>query len=226
MKILLVEDDTKLSGALTEILQGEGHAIEPVYDGIDGYNLAKAADFDAIILDVMLPGMNGFEVIEKLRRDGINTPTLILSAKSAVRDKITGLDNGADSYLTKPFAPSELMAHLRAITRRRGEVVFNRLEFCDIVLDLESMDLSSGDESVRLRMKEFLIMKALMMEAGNVVSKDELIQDIWGADGETGSLDAHMSFLRKKLRFLEARTNIETIPKCGYRLSCADVAAH
>lgn len=220
MKILLVEDDIKLSDALTKILQDEGNDVEPVYDGIDGYNLAKEIAYDAIILDVMLPGMDGIGVIEALRREGINTPTLILSAKSAVRDKITGLDSGADDYLTKPFAPSELMAHLRAITRRRGDVVFNKLEFCDIVLDLESLDLSCGEEVIRLRMKEFLIMKALMMEGGNVVSKDALMQDIWGADSETGSLDAHMSFLRKKLRFLDSHTNIETIFKRGYRLVC------
>lgn len=220
MKILLVEDDAKLSEALTRILQSEGNDVEPVYDGIDGYNLAKEIAFDVIILDVMLPGMDGIEVIEALRREGVNTPTLILSAKGTVHDKITGLDSGADDYLTKPFAPSELMAHLRAITRRRGEVVFNKLEFCDIALDLESLDLSCGNEVIRLRMKEFLIMKALMMEGGNVVSKDAIMQEIWGADSETGSLDAHMSFLRKKLRFLESHTNIETIFKRGYRLVC------
>jgi DNA-binding response OmpR family regulator len=164
--------------------------------------------------------MDGFQVATELRRKKISTPVLILTAKDSVPEKVRGFDSGADDYMTKPFSPTELLAHLRALTRRKGEVVFETLSFADISLNLESCDLSCGEETIHLRMKEFLILKTLMENPGHLVSKDTLLERAWGLDSLTdaNNVEAHISFLRKKLRFLESRVRIETTPKLGYKL--------
>lgn len=220
MRLLIVEDDVKLARALAEILRSNGYEVDVVHDGISGLEYALAGAYDAIILDVMLPGMDGFEVVTKLRRKKVSTPVLLLTAKDSVPDKVLGYDSGADDYMTKPFAPAELLAHLRALTRRKGEVVFETLDFADISLNIESSDLLCGSESIHLRMKEFLILKALMEGAGRVVSKDTLLERAWGIDtlADANNVEAHVSFLRKKLRFLGSHVAIEAVPKLGYRL--------
>lgn len=220
-QILIVEDDARLARALAEILRENDYLVDTVHDGQTGLDYGLSGIYDVIILDVMLPSMDGFQIVSELRRKKIATPVLILTAKDAVPEKIQGFDSGADDYMTKPFSPAELLAHLRALTRRRGEVVFERIDFADISLDLEGNDLSCGSEIIHLRMKEFLILKMLMEHPGHIVSKETLLDHAWGIDSaaDVNNVEAHISFLRKKLRFLDSRAQIETVPKLGYRLS-------
>lgn len=218
--LLIVEDDQRLASALTEILRENGYAVDAVHDGRTGLDYGLTGHYDVIILDVMLPHMNGFEVVAELRRKKISTPVLILTAKDAIPEKVQGYDSGADDYMTKPFSPTELLAHLRALTRRKGEVLFETLDLADLSLNLETNDLSCGAESIHLRMKEFLILQALMEHPGRIISKDALLERAWGLESaaEANNVEAHISFLRKKLRFLGSCTRIETVPKLGYRL--------
>lgn len=221
MQVLLVEDDVRLAAALTQILKQNKYHVDEVHDGESGFNYAKAGIYDVIILDVMLPKMNGLDVISELRRSGVSTPTMLLTARDSVSDKIRGLDAGADDYMVKPFSPSELMAHLRALTRRTGEVTFETIELGDLSLNLSSYELTCNGQTIRLSYKEFAILKLLMSNPGMVFSKDAIISKIWGADSfaEDNNVEAYISFLRKKLRYLDTSANIETIRKAGYRLN-------
>ena len=220
MKILIVEDDVRLSAALARILKDAGNDVDTVADGKNGLEWGETGYYDVIILDVMLPKMNGFEVSAELRRRGVGTPILMLTARTTVSDKITGLDSGADDYMTKPFSPAELMAHLRALTRRKGEVEFETLKFADIVLNLTSFDLSCYEKSIHLSFKEFQMMRVLMANPGMTVTKETLIDKVWGANSnaEDNNVEAYVSFLRKKLAFLKSRVQIETLRRAGYRL--------
>lgn len=220
MNILVVEDDTRLSDALAHILRENGYEADAVHDGATGLEWAASGSYDVVILDVMLPKMDGFSVVAELRRRGVSTPVLLLTARDAVPDKITGLDSGADDYMTKPFSPAELLAHLRALTRRQGEVVFETLSFADLVLNLESFDLACGGKSIHLSFKEFALAKVLLSNPGQVVSKDLLIEKVWGIESsaEDNNVEAYISFLRKKLAFLGSAARIETLRKAGYRL--------
>lgn len=224
MRVLIVEDDVRLASALEHILRENGYEAEAVHDGEDGLQWARFGSYDVIILDVMLPKRDGFSVVSELRRRNVSTPVLLLTARSAVPDKICGLDSGADDYMTKPFSPAELLAHLRALTRRQGEVVFETLAFADLTLNLESFDLSCGEKSIHLSFKEFSLARMLIAHPRQVVSKELLIEKIWGSESsaEDNNVEAYVSFLRKKLRFLGSRAQIETLRKAGYRLTCAD----
>lgn len=221
MRILIVEDDVRLAQALGHILEENGYDTDVVHDGVSGRDWAASGQYDAIVLDVMLPKMDGFSVVAELRRHSISTPVLLLTARDAVPDKITGLDSGADDYMTKPFSPAELLAHLRALGRRQGEIIFEKLEFADLSLNLESFDLACGAKSIHLSFKEFSLAKVLMANHGQVVSKDLLIEKVWGIESsaEDNNVEAYVSFLRKKLDFLGSRTRIETLRKAGYRLT-------
>lgn len=221
MRILIVEDDVRLAQALGHILEENGHDTDVVHDGVAGLDWAASGQYDAIVLDVMLPKMDGFSVVAGLRRQSISTPVLLLTARDAVPDKITGLDSGADDYMTKPFSPAELLAHLRALGRRQGEIMFEKLEFADLSLNLESFDLACGAKSIHLSFKEFSLAKVLMANHGQVVSKDLLIEKVWGIESsaEDNNVEAYVSFLRKKLDFLGSKARIETLRKAGYRLT-------
>lgn len=228
-RILLVEDDKRLSSALCEILRNNGYTVDALDNGREGLEYGSSELYDVIILDVMLPGLDGFQIVAELRRQHISTPILILTAKDSIPEKIKGYDNGADDYMTKPFSPAELLAHLRALTRRKGEVIFETLTFADLSLNLESNDLTCNDNTLHLRMKEFLILEILMENAGHIISKETLLDRVWGVDSITdaNNVEAHISFLRKKLRFLNSCAQIETVPKLGYRLSeaaCPDAS--
>lgn len=220
MKILIVEDDLRLARALTHILVESHHEVDIVGDGASGLEWAESGMYDVIILDVMLPKMDGFEVVAELRRENVSTPVLLLTARDAVSDKITGLDSGADDYMTKPFSPAELMAHLRMLTRRQGEVIFEKIDFADLTLNLDSLELSCGSKTIHLSVKEFSIAKILMTNPSQIASKELLIDKVWGMDSsaEGNNVEAYISFLRKKLKFLGSRARIETIRKVGYRL--------
>lgn len=221
MHILIAEDDERLAAALEKILKDNGYDIDVVHDGQEGLNYATVGQYDVIILDVMMPKMNGFEVTKEIRRAGVSTPVMLLTARDATADKIVGFDSGADDYMTKPFSPAELMAHLRALTRRQGEVQFERLRAGDLDLDLESYELTCGKKSIQLSFKEFSILKILMSNPGAVVSKETLIDKAWGISSSAGdnNVEAYISFLRKKLSHLDSQSKIETIRRAGYRLA-------
>ncbi|MBE6464301.1 MAG: response regulator transcription factor [Eggerthellaceae bacterium] len=220
MRILVVEDDIALARALEQVLRHNGYEAESVHNGQDGLDWAASGIYDVIVLDVMLPKMNGFEVVASLRRKNISTPVLMLTARDQVRDKITGLDSGADDYMTKPFEPAELLAHIRALTRRQGEVIFEKLTFSDLSLDLKSYDLSCDNKSIHLSFKEFGIMKTFMSNPRQTISKELLIDRVWGSDStaEDNNVESYIRFVRKKLDFLGSDAHIETLRKAGYRL--------
>lgn len=219
MQLLIAEDDKNLASALCQILNENGYETDVVHRGDEALEWACAAPYDAIVLDVMLPGMEGFEVAHELRRRGVSTPVLLLTARDSISDKICGLDSGADDYMTKPFSPAELMAHLRALTRRRGDVVFERLSVGDLTLDLDSRELSCRSKSIGLSAKEFDMMQMLMENRGRTLSKDQLLDGVWGpAAGSDNNVEAYISFLRKKLAHLSSACVLETIRKAGYRL--------
>lgn len=226
MQVLIVEDDIRLAEALAHILKEKKYLVDTVYDGKSGFEYAQSGIYDVIVLDVMLPKMNGFEIVQELRRLKDYTPVLLLTARDAIPDKINGLDCGADDYMTKPFSPAELLARLRALTRRQGEVIFENLEFGDIKLDLDSCELTCNDKNIHLGFKEFSILKILMSNPGQVISKDTLIAKVWGIEStaEDNNVEAYISFLRKKLNFLESNVRIDTLRKVGYRLDKDNIA--
>ena len=193
MQVLIVEDDVRLAQALAHILAENGYQTDVVHDGASGLAYAECGDYDVIILDVMLPKMDGFAVVAQLRRKSISVPVLL--------------------------------AHLRALTRRQGEVLFEKLAAGDLVLNLESYDLACGSKSIHLSYKEFSLAKVLMANAGQVVSKDMLIAKVWGVESsaEDNNVEAYVSFLRKKMKFLGSTARIETLRRAGYRF-VADAA--
>lgn len=220
MQILVVEDDVRLAEALATILKNNHYQVDVVHDGADGLAYAESGIYDVVVLDVMLPKMNGFEVVAELRRQKAVVPVLMLTARDALGDKVGGLDSGADDYMTKPFAPAELLARIRSLSRRQGEVVFETLEFGDTKLGLESCELSTERKSIHLGYKEFSIFKILMSNPSRVTSKETLINKVWGVDSpaEDNNVEAYISFLRKKLAFVESNVQIVTLRKVGYRL--------
>lgn len=220
MRILVVEDERRLADALTQIMREQKYAVDAVYDGEDGYQYALAGDYDAVILDVMLPKRTGYEVVRALRREKIATPVLMLTARDELESKVNGLDCGADDYMTKPFAPEELTARIRALTRRQGEVMLEEMTFEDIVLELSSSDLRRGQKRIHLSFKEFEVMKLLMLSQNAILPKEQLIVKVWGAesDAEDNNVEAYISFLRKKLFFIGSKVTIQTVRKLGYRL--------
>jgi len=225
MKVLIVEDEVRLADALGEIMREEKYMADIVYNGVDGLDYGQSGDYDVIVLDVMLPGMDGFSVVKELRKKDIHTPVIMLTAKDDVNDKITGLDQGADDYMTKPFVPQELLARIRAMSRRKGEVILEELTYGDLKLALSTNDLSRGNKSIHLSFKEFELMKLLMSNPGIILSKETLIVKVWGSesDAEDNNVEAYISFLRKKLFFLGSSITIGTVRKVGYKLEEARI---
>ncbi len=219
MNILVVEDERNLADAIVHILEGASYHAEACYDGRAGLRAALAGGYDAVVLDIMLPGMDGLEVVHELRRHGSSVPVLLLTARTATQDKVEGLDSGADDYMTKPFEAPELLARLRALTRRKGDVMLDEVSFADIRLDLATHDLSCGDSSVHLSGKEFEVMNILMSSSARVVSKQDLLSRVWGAsEASENSVEAYVSFLRKKLAHIGSKVQITTLRMLGYRL--------
>ncbi len=220
MNVLVVEDERNLADAICEILKNEGMKTDVTYDGTTALTLARSGIYDAIILDFMLPGMDGIEVVRETRRSGISTPVLMLTARTSTSDKVNGLDAGADDYMTKPFEAPELLARLRALTRRTGDVILEEASFGDLTLDLTTHDLRCGDKSVHLSGKEFEVMRMLMSSSARVVSKQDLLTRVWGGGSEASenSVEAYISFLRKKINHLHSTVQITTLRMLGYRL--------
>lgn len=227
MNILVVEDERNLADAICHILEQEGYNAEAAYDGKTSLAYAESGLYDAAILDVMLPGMDGFSIVRTLRQAQNDLPIMMLTAKTSTRDKVEGLDCGADDYMTKPFEAPELLARVRALTRRKGEMVIDAMEFGDLSLDLETQDLSCGDASAHLSKREFDVMRMLMSGTGRIVSKQDLLTRVWGADADASenSVEAYVSFLRKKIKHVKSKVEITTLRMLGYRLEVVDQAA-
>lgn len=228
MKLLLAEDEMRMASALTELLKMESYDVDHVSDGSSALAALESDIYDAAIIDVMMPGMNGFDVVYAARNRGIKTPVLMLTAKSTVDDKVTGLDCGADDYLTKPFQTKELLARIRALCRRNIRSQDGRLSFGDLILDPAAASLSctTTGQNVRLGEKELRIMEYMIANQGQILSREQLAVKIWGfeSDAEYNNVEVYMSFTRKKLLFIGSRTEIKAIRGIGYELRCPDVS--
>lgn len=220
MRLLLAEDEKELSKALCAVLKHNNYSVDAVYNGQDALDYGLCENYDGIILDLMMPKMNGLDVLRKLRESNIATPVIILTAKSELEDKIAGLDTGADDYLTKPFAMGELLARLRALTRRKSEFSPNLLSFGNLSLNRETFELCVGDSSVRLGNKEFQMMEMLLSNAGRLISTEQFMEHIWGyeTEAEINVVWVYISYLRKKLTSLGADIEIKAVRGVGYTL--------
>lgn len=220
MRILLAEDEKELSNALVAILKHNKYSVDAVYDGADALQYGLSENYDVIILDIMMPKMSGLEVLESLRKKGIHTPILLLTAKAEIEDRIVGLDMGADDYLSKPFAMGELLARVRAMTRRKSEFTPNLIEVGNISLDKESYELSNGKSSLRLGNKEFQMLEMLMDNSKCLISAEQFMERIWGYDSEAeiNVVWVYISYLRKKLSSLDANVKIKAVRGIGYTL--------
>ena len=220
MNILVVEDERNLADAIVQILIDDHFNAEAVYDGNAGLTAAQSGLYDAVVLDIMLPGIDGIQIVKELRHSGNSIPVLMLTAKTSTGDMVQGLDAGSDDYMTKPFEAPELLARVRALTRRQGDVVIDEITFADLKLDLTTHDLSCGDHNVHLSGKEFAVMQMLMSSNSRVVSKQDLLSRVWGTSGDASenSVEAYISFLRKKVSHIHSHVQITTLRMLGYRL--------
>lgn len=227
MRILLVEDEKRMAQALCEILRLETYTVDACDNGTAGLEALESGIYDLVILDVMLPGMNGFDIAKRARAAGIRTPILMLTARAELDDKVTGLDSGADDYLTKPFMTRELLARLRALVRRTRSTPDGELSYGDISLDSETLALSCSatGQSVRLSEKEYRILEYLIANGGRILTREQLAVKIWGYenDAEYNNVEVYMSFARKKLAFVGASTGIKAVRGVGYELRCGHV---
>ncbi|MCI6149092.1 MAG: response regulator transcription factor [Flintibacter sp.] len=221
MRILLVEDEEYMAQAVAQVLEKNNYTVDLAHDGEYGLDCALSGIYDIIILDIMLPGRSGLEILKTLRQEKIAVPVLLLTAKSETEDKVTGLDLGADDYLTKPFEMQELLARLRVLARRKQEItVQSGYEFGDVLLNPYTLSLFCGSQSFKLTLKESQLLEMLMDARGGVISKDRIIEKVWGFDSEAEDrhVEIYISFLRKKLKALGANTSIETVRGIGYAL--------
>ncbi|MCR4901889.1 MAG: response regulator transcription factor [Butyrivibrio sp.] len=221
MRLLLAEDEIELSNALVAILKHSNYTVDAVYNGTDALDYALSGEYDGIILDIMMPGMDGMEVLSHIREKSISTPVLFLTARSEIDDRIKGLDLGADDYLTKPFDMGELLARIRAMTRRKTDFSQPNLNCGNLTLDRSSYELSTPDhEAVRLASREFQMMEMLMTSPGHIVSVDNFMDHIW-ADGEAdvNVVWVYISNLRKKLASLDSTAEIKASRGLGYSIN-------
>ena len=227
VRILLVEDEKRMAQALCEILRLEKYEVDHYANGLDGLAAIESGMYDIVILDVMLPSMDGYKITKQVRSKGIKTPILMLTAKAELDDKVTGLDSGADDYLTKPFMTKELLARLRALGRRTLGTTDGVLSYGDISLDTATLTLSCtrNGQNVRRSEKEYRILEYFIANGGQILTREQLASKIWGfeSDAEYNNVEVYMSFTRKKLAFVEARTEIKAVRGVGYELRWDDV---
>ena len=223
MRLLIVEDEVRLADTLRQLLNRQGYTADVYYDGVSGLDNATTGIYDLMVLDVMLPGMNGFQVVKKLREAGVTTPVLMLTAKSDVSDRIHGLDCGADYYLTKPFEPEELLACVRTLLRRSGGQLqeSETLTWGDLSLERATFSLSCAERAVRLSRREYDLMELLMRNGNQVVTKEQILVKVWGYDSqaEDNNVEVYISFLRRKLTHLHSAVKIKTLRMLGYCLT-------
>ncbi|MBQ6819525.1 MAG: response regulator transcription factor [Clostridia bacterium] len=220
MRILLAEDEVELTRALTTILQHHQFSVDVVYNGKDALTYLESGVYDGAILDIMMPAMNGLSVVHELRAQGNPVPIMLLTAKSDIDDRVAGLDAGADDYMTKPFSTKELLARVRAMTRRQTPLIQNTMTFENLTLDRATYLLSTPDGSFRLSNKEFQIMEMLMINPGHVISTERFMDKIWGfeSDTELNVVWVYLSYLRKKLQTINANVRIKANRNLGYVL--------
>jgi DNA-binding response OmpR family regulator len=225
MRILIIEDEPRLAATLAELLHRQGYTADVRNDGISGLDDALSDIYDLIILDVMLPGMDGFTLLRRLRGEGHNTPVLMLTARSDLSDRVQGLDGGADYYLTKPFESQELLACVRLLLRRGGAVrTEDAITFGDLTLTPGTFTLGCADRSVHLSRREYDLLELLMRSGSQIVTKDQLLVKVWGydSDAEDNNVEVYISFLRRKLTHLHSAVRIRTRRMVGY---CLEVEA-
>ncbi|MBQ4379168.1 MAG: response regulator transcription factor [Treponema sp.] len=221
MRVLLVEDEEGLSQALVEIFKKNRISIDAVLDGKEGLKYAESGIYDVLVLDIMLPGIDGISILKTLRENHNNVPVIFLTAKDDITDKITGLDAGADDYLTKPFSSDELLARVRALSRRKGELKEESVTFGDLTLNKKNCELQSAKgEAIKLSLKEYQILDLLFENPHQIITKEQLIEKIWGGDSnaEYNNVEVYISFIRKKIENLKVGIRIRTARGIGYSL--------
>ena len=221
MRILLAEDEKSLSNALVTILKHNNYSVDAVYNGQDALDYVLSDNiYDLIILDIMMPKLDGISVLKGIRKNKINTPIIMLTAKSDIQDKITGLDGGADDFLTKPFNVEELLARIRSVTRRKGEINNNNLTFGDLTLNRSTFELECNGSKVLLTNKEYQIIELLMLNKGQMIPMDKIMDKIWGFDSnaDTNVIWTYISYLRKKLTSISSKVGIKANRNIGYSL--------
>lgn len=220
MRLLLAEDEKDLSHALVSIFRHNHYEVDPVYNGLDALAYLESTEYEGVILDIMMPGMDGITLLKKIRANGNTTPVLLLTAKTEVDDRVLGLDSGADDYLGKPFAMQELLARIRVMTRRKEQKVSHQLAYGNLILDQPSCEIRVGEKSCRLSNKEFQMLELLMMYPGQLISTERFMDKIWGIDSEADIqvVWVYISYLRKKLSAVGAKVQIRAFRNQGYRL--------
>ena len=221
MNILIIEDEYSLADAVAETLKSENFNVCIKTNGEDGEDEALTENYDLILLDVMLPGKNGFDILKYLRQEKIKTPVIMLTAKSEIDDKLNGLEHGADDYITKPFAMRELMARIKAVLKRTNNIEdTNCLEYGDLVLDLKNAKLKCQDNEIQISGKELELLEQLLLNKNQILSKESLIERIWGyeSDAEYNSVEVYITFIRRKLKLIESKVNIKAVRGIGYKL--------
>ena len=220
MRILVIEDEKEMADGIKKILNSADYEVDTVYDGLSGLDYMMSDMYDLILLDLMLPLLGGIDVLKKARREGLQTPVIILSAKFQTDDKVLGLDSGANDYLTKPFNADELLARIRAQTRMDNTVQANIIEAYDLWLEKSTFKFYVNEQSIKLSKKEYQLLEYLMLNKNQILERDNLITRIWGFDEETdyNNLDVYISFLRKKLKYVDAEARIVTKKGVGYSL--------
>ena len=221
MKVLMIEDERDLAEAVTAILQKHNFTVDNAYDGEYGLDCALSGIYDFIILDIMLPKMDGLKVLKELRNEGIKTPVLMLTAKGELRDKVIGLDTGADDYLPKPFHTDELLARLRALGRRKGELLVDGIiQINDLSFNPQTLIITKNDKETKLTLKESQLLELLIARKGSYVSKDTIIEKLWSydADVDDNHVESHVSLLRKKLTAAGSKVTIKASRGIGYRI--------
>ena len=225
MNILIIEDEYSLADAVAETLKNEKFNVCIKTNGEDGEDEALTDNYDLILLDVMLPKKNGFDILKYLRQEKINTPVIMLTAKSEIDDKLNGLEHGADDYITKPFAMRELMARIKAVLKRTNNIEnTDCLEYGDLILDLKNAKLKSHNNEIQISGKELELLEQLLLNKNQILSRDNLLERIWGYenDAEYNNVEVYITFIRRKLKLIESKVNIKAVRGIGYKLEVKD----
>ena len=221
MNILIIEDEYSLADAIAETLKNEKFNVCIKINGEDGEDEALTNNYDLILLDVMLPEKNGFDILRYLRQEKIRTPVIMLTAKSEIEDKLNGLEHGADDYITKPFSMRELMARIKAVLKRTNNIEnMNSLEFEDLSLDLKNAKLKSHNNEIQISGKELDLLEQLLLNKNQILSRENLLERIWGydSDAEYNNVEVYITFIRRKLKLIESKVNIKAVRGVGYKL--------
>ena len=225
MKVLIIEDEYSLADAISETLKKENFTVEIISDGEEGEYEALTNVYDIILLDVMLPNKNGFEILKELRKEKIETPIIMLTAKSEIYDKLNGLENGADDYITKPFHMKELVARIKVILKRNSKIEdTNVLEFSDLKLNAKTGKMTSNENEITINGKELELLETLLLNKNQIINREILANKIWGYDSEAeyNNVEVYISFLRKKLKLLKSKVKIKSVRGIGYKMEDED----